>query len=259
MHRTQKRRGFTLIELSISLVIAGFLLAMVLAMENQKARREKTIENTRKMDAIERALLSYRVRYSMLPCPGGVGLLMETQYFGTSRNSIGSCQSDTNVKMTQSPINDVAVGDVPVRSLGLTDDYAFDAWGRRFRYAVDQGANFTGGTDAVIPRGSIELMDSSGTEVATDEVLAVVLSFGPNGHGGYTRGGNTVNAGSTNTYEQANCFCTSNGVFSSPLPNKGVFHQRAASDDYASSLNSFDDIVRYYPRNFFYTWAEKNQ
>ena len=61
------------------------------------------------------------------------------------------------------------MGMIPVRSLGLADDYAFDSWGRRFLYLVNKDIFQSNDVD-------IEVEDYTST-------LFYIISYGKNGYG----------------------------------------------------------------------------
>jgi prepilin-type N-terminal cleavage/methylation domain-containing protein len=150
-------------------------------------------------------------------------------------------------------------GMVPTKTLGLSDDYAFDGWGRRIMYAVDMrftaASAFTTipATDST-PRMTVN--DSSGNAKTTTAAY-VLLSMGPNGHGALPRGSGTanlniaasrINVGSVNTDEQNNCDCSSSAAATGL---DGVFVQKTATQDSTTPnhTNDFDDAVAFGTRS----------
>ena len=147
----------------------------------------------------------------------------------------------------------VAEGGVPTRTLKLPDDYAYDGWGRRIMYAVSRDMTLTGAF-GIYPGSDTSArmtMLNPGAEFtgAADTTYAayVLISFGVNGHGSYSRGGGStlLSSGSQNIDEQQNCDCDSTTV-STGLD--GIFVQRAPTLDSTNRSNSFDDIIAYSTR-----------
>lgn len=259
--------GFTLIELSISIAIIGLMLGGIVAIQNQKIRVAQRDELNRKLDVIGQALYNYRMLNNKLPCPANSSVAKSSADFGLQADgAAGACQTGSTANLSSNintSGNDVFGGGVPVRTLGLADDYAFDPWGRRFSYYVakeaNDSANFTGiyGTQGVADGGKLEVGDESASAI-TDNILAVVFSHGPNGHGAFTSTGSRINASSTNSYETGNCMCQANGTAASPMPSSvTVYFRRSLPTASTDAASIFDDVGRFYNRAYFYTPAEK--
>lgn len=154
----------------------------------------------------------------------------------------------SNVPLT---FETIAVGMVPMRTLGLPDDYGFDSWGRRLMYAVAKDMTQSGAFglfSASDPRARITVTGLIGN--ATTQALYVAWSYGPNGHGGYPRSGGTnlVSVGSVNADELQNCHCDSTvpNVNSTNLDT--TFVQKEPYSDPTDPDNftkTFDDILVY--------------
>ena len=101
----------------------------------------------------------------------------------------------TNVGITLT-FPQTAEGMVPTRTLKLPDDYAFDSWGRRIMYTVSKDmtqANAMNIFSATDTMARMTIFNGTGSvgNWGTNTVNAayVLLSFGPNGHGSYSRNG----------------------------------------------------------------------
>lgn len=256
--------GYTLLEMSIVLLILSLAVAGMLSITNQNIRREKIAETQRRMDVIEQALYDFRVKNNRLPCPGIFAWIGDST-FGYAKNSsiVGGSDCDTGYQGD----GVFYYGDVPVRDLGLAVEYAFDGWGNRFFYTTllnsdklpvdfSKGTNFSTSNTA----STFGIKDLNNTIILDKgEIIALVYSFGPNGHGGVgagSSGGGLVrkNSGSTNLFEQSNCMDSI--LFGSGMGFE-YFYTGPYTTDPTDSRNTFDDIVRYYPRSFWYTNAEK--
>lgn len=260
--------GFTLIELSAVVIILSLLLAGVLTIQNQKVRRERLEQTNMKLEAIGKALQNYRLLHNKLPCPGDSSL---DPTDGTEKTRIGlqadggdgSCHSGTNIESqnnTTGGTPDVFGGTVPVVTLGLPADYNVDGWGNMFSYHVDRVATIdfgTGGTDGVTLTSSLIVEDESGTAI-TGDIFAAVISHGENGHGAFMPvGGSTrKSSDSQNTNEQGNCMCDDGAADALTATMTITVARRNQNPTDAS--DSFDDIVSYFPRKFFYNSSELN-
>lgn len=319
-HRVRRGSGFTLLEMSIVLIIISVVASgAMIVFANSLAVRQ--VNDTKaKLATIQTALYDYRVANDRLPCPTDATLALTDTNFGVEATGQGNCAGTTpGVNANQStasvtgntingsanvtglsstaglsqgmgvmgagiPTGDIIAsisgtqitltpytatatasgitltfaqtveGMVPVRTLRLPDDYAFDSWGRRIMYAVSKDMTQT---DAftIFPASDtttrMTMLNPAGEfTAAPDTAYAayVLLSFGPNGHGGYPRSGNTIarlSASSVNTDELQNCDCDSNAVTTGL---NGVFVQKDPTLDSTNRLDGFDDIVVYATR-----------
>ncbi len=139
---TQRRGradGFTLIELSVVLVIIGLVLGMGLTAMGgwlEGKRREATQD---RLDAIVEALVVYASQHRRLPCPA------DATDAGTAE--AGREQREADESCTDAQQN----GIVPWVTLGLREADALDGWTRLFTYRVDdhptEGLTRDGGLD----------------------------------------------------------------------------------------------------------------
>jgi len=256
---TKNLSGFTLLELSIVLVIMSLMLGGILAALAQQSRIAKNAELEMKMDAIEQALVAYASDLTnlALPYPANHSIAYSNNCFGRMWEN-GACSD-----LPKNGSSNVSSGTVPVRSLGLPDEYAFDPWGNRFTYKVsDVVANYPGKV-AILPfsvngisaslmfPGHITVRDPTGVSTIATAVVAAIISHGPNGFGAFSVDGIIKTGYSTSTGELNNCNCTTAaaidvGVLNAPFV--GVGTNRVTSSDAA---DNFDDTVRYYNRAFF--------
>ncbi len=149
-----------------------------------------------------------------------------------------------------------AVGVVPVRSLGLPNDFAFDPWGGRFTYAVDKRFTATSAmsTYAISNNtGAITINDNSGNAIVSN-AITVIISHGENGHGAFLLSGNRKNGGSTNANEQVNCHCNASGT-AAALTSVFVAGKNTTTDT-STLLAIYDDVTRYYGRGNFPSYSD---
>jgi len=115
--------GFTLVELTIVLVIVALLIGGMLVPLSTQRDIQSTNETKSQLAAIQEALLGFAAANGRLPCPA-------------SPNTTGSESPNDNSGICTNPWD----GFLPAITLGLqpTDSqgYAIDSWGNRIRYAV---------------------------------------------------------------------------------------------------------------------------
>lgn len=259
-----RQSGFTLIELSISILVISLIIAGIMTVENQRVRSAKVDELDVKLEAIGKALYRYRVLNNRLPCPGDSSLAKSNADFGVQADGAdGACDAGTINSNINSSGGDVYGGSVPVRTLGLPDDVAFDAWGRQFTYYVDKNTtnsdNWTteDGTAGVTDTDMLNVDDES-SNVLDDDIFAVVISHGPNGHGSFNVAGNRFSANITNPQEQENCMCDEDAAAIAGDSSRTIRIQRTLPLNYKQFITNFDDIGRFYNKAYFYTYEEKN-
>ncbi|MGA2259790.1 MAG: type II secretion system protein [Thermoguttaceae bacterium] len=150
-----------------------------------------------------------------------------------------------------------AEGMVPTQTLRLSDDYAFDGWGRRIMYTVDNRFTAIGAFTTILPTDITSRLTVNDPSSNTKTVAAayVLVSFGPNGHGAYPRNGaaiaSRISSGSNNGDEQNNCDCNSSATSNSAIPG-GTFVQEQpnqASGHIGDPTYYYDDIVAYGTRS----------
>ncbi len=254
--------GYTLLELSIVLMVLSLVAGFVMPLITQETIRARNRQMSEKMAALEKALADYRIKNDRLPCPAGFADSVSSADFAVSAGSAGSCTAASAGACAGSnpvlcrPAANVVSGVVPVRTLGLADDAMIDAWGRRILYVADERMTASGAFTTYKPQsatGAIEVRDESSSARSTS-AIAVLLSHGPNGHGAYTRAGSRISESVTNTMELANCKCT-NAAASGTFDN--VFYQRAGAAVSNHAANTFDDVARYYTRGSFLSPGDK--
>jgi prepilin-type N-terminal cleavage/methylation domain-containing protein len=246
--------GFTLLELSIVLLVLSLVAGGALAIMTQEIRRNKQNELQTKMDAIQEAMIKFRRQNNRLPCPADATIALSEEKFGMEASNAGTCDGDpaANFNDTENTVGGV----VPVKSLGLPDDYMFDPWGGRFSYVVDMRMTaplaFTTYPVTSTTIGSITVLDVASNNRTTN-AIAVLISHGNNGHGAYQLSGLRKSARSSNTDEQMNCYCDENAT-ATTFDN--IFIMRPHTGSTSSSTGSFDDVVRYWVRSQMFSPAD---
>ena len=244
----QGRHGFTLLELSVVLVLIALVLAGGLVTLTSNAQTSQFNDTVAKVDVIEKALLNYSTSFYRLPCPSNLTLTASNANYGIEAANQGTCTGGTPAA-NNIAASGTAEGGVPTRTLQLSDDYMFDGWGRRIRYAVDKAYTLSSSlpvtsvcTVVATPNTAAITVNDAVGGARTSAAAYTLISHGVNGHGAYSSNGAMVNAGSLNTDELTNCHCTSAGVAGTYTP---TYIQKYPVQNSASALNNFDDLVTY--------------
>jgi len=251
-------RAFSLIELSVSLVIIGMIASSALSVAITSDSYAKITETRAKLDAIDNALSGFVALNFRLPCPADGELAQTNADFGSEGTRSDSTCPQKNYEYD--PGSGVAIyyGVVPVTTLQLPDDFMFDGWGRRFKYMVDRDAANNTSTNADCLTGSgntsICLKGMTSEEINinyvngdTIDASVVVLSHGENGHGAYNKAGSSTRI---NGFPTGNPYRDNSiAEFANAMLDKDGAATAAAPDIYVkealTATNYFDDIVRY--------------
>jgi len=122
-NRRHGRRGFTLVEILIVIVILGLIMAMATLLLRSVSVTQKRSVTAARMANVEAALVQFVMQQKRLPCPADG--TQPTSTGGAEMWAGGTCTTQLN-------------GVVPWRSLGLSAADATDGWDRRMTYRVDQ-------------------------------------------------------------------------------------------------------------------------
>lgn len=245
--------GFTILELTIVLAVIAALMGGMIALSSAALEGRSYNGTATKLKILQQALADYRIAHNRLPCPAASSTVTSGATFGVEVATTSPCTGADSASTV------VAIGMVPTRTLGLPDEMAIDSWGRRIRYAVstpyvDADAFSTYAATDATARLTVNNNNNNTSNTATPNLtttaLFVLVSYGKDGHGGYTGGLNgsaastLVNGGITNTNQLLNCKCTSAAVADfATVANNKIFVQGDEKPDPASSLNNFDDLV----------------
>ncbi|MDR3298807.1 MAG: type II secretion system GspH family protein [Candidatus Accumulibacter sp.] len=167
--------GFTLVELTIVLVIVALLTGMMLGPLSAQKDLQNVRETQRQLADIGEALMGYAASHQAadgrphLPCPDTTGDGFE------NRAGDNTCVDQQ--------------GRLPWTDIGVGHE---DAWGNRFSYRVvkeysNRGAGFVLGTAAALK----VCEDSVCTVAIASNLPAVVVSHGKNGAGAFNALGGT--------------------------------------------------------------------
>lgn len=138
---SRRTQGFSLLEMSVVLGIIAVVLVFGISIADTALRGNDRLINTSRLEAIQRALDGYAAVNGHLPCPSSRSLVPANGNFGVEARDSASYTTDPCVldgaALSKAGISNIVYfGALPVRTLGLPDSYAVDAWNNKFTYAV---------------------------------------------------------------------------------------------------------------------------
>ena len=274
---TKQQSGFTLIEMSISIIILGLLVAPLFGLY-QRYQEEVKLEVT--YDRVEEAMTAlqdYKNRFGAYPCPAPLtaprGNVAYGRAVGCRADAVapdvadpaitgltyGQCAGGVCVEETVRPATElsgderrVIVGAFPFRDMQKEEQESFDGYGRRLLYAVSYGMtdklNFDAGN------GAIAVQDANGANLSSSvgNVPFIVLSHGKTGLGGYDKSGALHQAcpSAGQSVDRENCndgFASGSGEAQSVYVSSYQAH--------ADGAGFFDDYVFYVAKAEEQVWG----
>lgn len=204
------KRGFTLVEMTVVLVIVGLLLSgLLIPLSAQITQRNRT-ETERYLDEAREALMGYALINKYLPCPDSKATpdgLEDTRVAGV-------CPDDTGI--------------LPWQTLGIQST---DSWNRYFGYSVTSAYSNSATTFTLTTPATRTVLGESDT--LTSSAVAVVFSTGANGFGAKSPNGDMTAPTSADELENSD----GNSTFVSHTPT-GT----------SGSSDEFDDQVTWVPQ-----------
>lgn len=226
----QNQQGFSLIELSIILVIMGILIVPVVQAYNLYKKDQDRSETLDGLQDVATALGQYYISNNgIYPCPADPTLPTGNANHGVAAAPVGNCNASGNLPSFPAAdfdgdgnaedwdqtgaANDLLVmGAVPYETLQIPQSATFDSYGNKIMYAVTlsmttPGADNRGGIQVntyVRPEVGPDYADPTVKVTGSNDIVApfglpdngahhyVVFSTGANGLGGYTKNGAAI-------------------------------------------------------------------
>lgn len=276
-----KTRGFTLIELSIVLMISGLLLASFLEYYTVYLQKQKFDTTKERMREIRTALTIYAATEHRLPCPEGretaksrpskrPASLKSMREKEADKLAEDVCRLDAPVppgvkvyngdKQGSGPGKQVWIGAIPLRALRLGEDQGMDGWGNPFTYAVSRKLTLPDGMHSnPSPPGVISVVDEFGKSLLdkVDTGRWVLVSHGPSANGAITPSGGRRPCGEK-TLDAENC--NADGLFViAPYTRKSgtwFFDDLVIFDDLDAGGSILDRLIVCSGKRKFYSPGE---
>lgn len=240
-----KRKAFSLIELSIVIVVVSILVAAGLATSVSSINSNRVKITNERIDVIYKALGVFLIKEGRLPCPASLRVIKTNSAYGAEGVCASGATPAANTGIYQSStVTDLFYGMVPAAALGLSNDAVEDAWGNKFTYII----NYNLTTAASFGSASITnflTIREVGSAVQNDIISGangaafVIISHGANKSGAFNASSSTQNTRATNNEAEndANIGASTGGQV--------AFDQNIV---YSSGEDTFDDIVFYKSR-----------
>lgn len=194
-----RHAGFSLIELTIAVLIVSILLTMGLAAFSVQVEATALSATQKRQETIKEALIAYLRTHKRLPCPE-TSALDGLQPTGTETRTTPNDPTTRCVSFW---------GTLPFETLGLSRDTALDGYGNYFTYYVSTAANMNSEPDWTLTSrsgvpgfnvgnpGRFSITERIGatlvqTTNAANLAAAVIVSHGKNGSGAFTLKGTRI-------------------------------------------------------------------
>lgn len=135
MKMKNKKKAFSLTELSIIIMVVSVIIVMSLPTRTSNIAIKKSLETSDKVNQIYESLKVYVAKNKRLPCPAGLKIEDKDTAYGME----GECAASASLGVYTA--GSAVYGMVPVKALGLPVGVAEDNYGNKFSYVVD--ASFT--------------------------------------------------------------------------------------------------------------------
>lgn len=178
-----KNKGFTLLELSVVLIVFGFMSVGFLTISKSMLDSSKISNTKSKMKEIDEAMKSYVLQYGRLPCPAGIKLDISNSSYGEEICKTENYSENDNNKGVRN-IDSILVGTIPTKALNLDNSYSFDGWGDKFVYLVVK--KYTGVENALYTN------KAQNHELINEMFIYSVISNGRNQNNSYHYKSSTV-------------------------------------------------------------------
>ena len=255
------RRGFTLIEIVVVILVLAILIAMAAALTRGVTAAQKRSLTTTRIATVDAALVQYVMQQRRLPCPAD-----GTIASGVANAGVEGRDAGTGLCTLANQQNGV----VPWVTLGLGEADGTDGWDRRFTYRVHAslvadnimdmsqcdpagtgpasgaGGCVAGCTNATLPACTsptsyltpkgISVRNVVGSTLMappTTGAAYVLVSHGESGGGAYLNSGTLATSTTTDGLEEAKNYAN--------LAMQAYYVDDSTSD--VAGANHFDDLV----------------
>ncbi|MES2677567.1 MAG: prepilin-type N-terminal cleavage/methylation domain-containing protein [Pseudomonadota bacterium] len=245
---THEKKGFSLIELSIVILIVSILITGSLGISKTATNNAKAKITKERMNIVYQALTNFLATNRRLPCPAVITIAKGNnsgtattpnnmnygQESGTAGGVVGTGACAQAFNSSDASNLNLAYGMVPIIALGLDPDMAEDGWGTKFTYVVDKrftkqsvGIGASDGFEITqgVPNGTqtsstdlggIDIRDASSTSLLSNRNgIVLLLSHGANKFNGHNATGTVQNGTSGSGDEDSNtcvpCVITGSG------------------------------------------------
>lgn len=279
--KLRAKSSFTLIELSVLILIISVFLAGTFTLLTNREEGRKVTATNEKIQTIYKSLGIFLSKNGYLPCPAAINLPITNINYGIAAETCANPPAGGSGYFKSSFHDFVYYGMIPTTTLGLPSDFSVDGFGSKFSYAIINGftkaeffaldiastndglGNFysTYSKDVALGSGyrfflNDRKRNSAGTVIntaLTNDAMFVLISHGANKSGAWSQNATEPNSLSSSNEELWNSIT---GNIDSPASGKADFYNSNANIStpfpfvFSSTIDGvFDDILFYKSRN----------
>ena len=221
MKHFYNKSAFSLIELSVLLVIFGVIVSGVLSISTASIINNKHRITNDNFKKIYQALGVFLLNNKRLPCPASLtkNKISDNDY----GNEVATCQGQGVFQSNNN--SNLVYGAVPVKALGLSNDLMEDGFGSKISYVIDKRfaianesqINFANATFATAPSNNniiIKHKTLTSEAIISADGIMLLISHGSNKAGGFVAENSEQLPRLTDNYENENSI--TNAVNSNP-------------------------------------------
>ncbi len=175
----KSKNGFSLLELSISLIVISIVTTAVLALIPVIYKMRDARLTAERLKVLDNAIKAYILKHEKLPLPADIKLTPSHTKFGREVSSTSDLKTIKNT---------IYVGTVPVFDLGLSSQYITDGYGNKFVYMVHKGctANKIVSSNCGTSSDDLIKIKFNCDAPVLENVTYAIISNGVNGYGAYS-------------------------------------------------------------------------
>ncbi len=227
--------GFSLVELSVVILVVSFLLVEWVSLISGSAINNKAAITNYRTKVIYSAIKSFVAQNKRLPCPAPIN---ESKSTSTSYGTEGSCNAGSGIYVSEN----LVYGMVPIATLGLGKEIAEDGYGAKFVYVVDKifattvdGSAFKDNEGSIAIKKYTKLGNNHVEGNEEQHAVIAIISYGQNQSGSVLANSTEISNNSSDADEFDNSLSTVDG---------DIIFQTSRS-------SVFDDLVFFKNKNDF--------
>ncbi len=259
MQTKKHKKAFSLIELSIVILIISILAAGAISVSTVALTNAKTKVTHERLNAIYKAIGSFVARNYRLPCPASLMLTRSDPGYGSESGS-GDCRNPTEGYYLSNQNPQIIYGMVPVAALGLSDEMAEDGFGSKIGYVINSNLTIAeypneannGNFSFYNPPSEemIKIYQLPSTNIV-ENVAFTLISHGANKYGGFNSFSSSQNSiANADLYERSNALeNVAPGIHHSEFGMNPDGLPGVALTSLNSNSDVFDDILLFKTKN----------
>lgn len=230
------QKGFTLIEMALSTIITGVLIAMAFSVYKPYIEKKKIETTKENLISAYSAIENFKADLGYYPCPASLTANRTSVEYGVPNDlcsdttvAVGSCKAGNEycvrdaiparaAVLTANGVSTrVRLGALPFRDINISEEESYDGFGSRLYYAVTESMAIDT-SNYSLSNGAIDIIDSRGNQSLMEVPGSgsfIVFSVGENKVGGYSLEGSALEpCGLPHTgRELLNCQVATNATF----------------------------------------------